>query len=250
MCRAARVRRLMPTLRAVMAREMFSPSFLGLFINPFYFARKGLVLHIQDLGKKITGKTLDVGCSNKPYEKLFASSEYIGLEIDSDVNRKAKSAEYYYDGHHFPFEDVFFDSLVTNQVFEHVFNPDEFLDESFRVLMPGGLLLMTVPFVWDEHEQPHDFARYSSFGIRALLEQHGFMVLEQRKSMDDIRVIFQLLNAYIFKKTVTSSARLNLLLTILLMAPWNILGELLHWILPRNPDLYLDNIILAKKQED
>jgi len=250
MQRAARMRRLKSTLRDVMARAMFYPGFLGLFINPFYFARKGLLQHIRDLGPKIIGETLDVGCGNKHYKKLFASSEYIGLEIDSDANRKVKSADYYYDGHQFPFDDGVFDSLVTNQVFEHVFNPDEFLDESFRVLKPGGFLLMTVPFVWDEHEQPYDFARYSSFGIRHLLEQHGFEIVEQRKSMDDIRVIFQLINAYIYKKTVTSSARLNLLLTILLMAPWNILGELLHWILPRNPDLYLDNIVLAKKQED
>jgi len=228
-------------------RESFFPTWLGMFVNPFYFARKGLSLHVTALGGHVTGKTLDVGCGSKPYESLYASSEYVGLEYDTPQNRAGKRADHFYDGETFPFGDAKFDSMVANEVFEHVFNPDRFLDEAHRVLKSGGTMLMTMPFVWDEHEQPHDFARYSSFGIRSLLERHGFEVVEQRKSMDDVRVIFQMLNAYIYKKTVTNNGWINLILTVLLMAPFNLLGEVSNWILPRNPDLYLDNIILARR---
>lgn len=234
-------------MRALHQRSAFFPGIIGLFVNPFYFARKGLVKHIGDLAVQITGRTLDVGCGSKPYVSLYNSDEYVGLEIDSPDNRAKKNADYFYDGEIFPFPDASFDSLVANEVFEHVFNPAQFLSETARVLKPGGTVLMTMPFVWDEHEQPYDFARYSSFGIRSLLEKHGFSVVEQRKSTDDIRVIFQLLNAYIFKKTVTKNGWLNVLLTVTLMAPFNILGELLSCITPRNADLYLDNIVLAKK---
>jgi SAM-dependent methyltransferase len=136
---------------------------------------------------------------------------------------------------------------VTNQVLEHVFHPDRFLGEINRVLKAGGLLLMTVPFVWDEHEQPFDFARYSSFGLEAMLKNHGFEVLENRKSVADIRVIFQLINAYIYKKTVTGNRYVDAILTAILMSPFNIVGEILSKILPGNEDLYLDNILLAKK---
>ncbi len=218
-----------------------------MFINPFYFARKGLAIHICNLGGRISGRTLDVGCGSKPYEQLYHSTEYVGLEYDTPQNRASKEAEYFYNGDTFPFEDGSFDSLVANQVFEHVFNPEQFLDEMFRVLKPGGMLLMTIPFVWDEHEQPYDFARYSSFGIRCLLEDHGFEVVEQHKSMDDVRVIFQMINAYIYKKTVTGNAWVNLAITVLLMAPFNLMGVIMGFVLPRNPDLYLDNIILARK---
>lgn len=234
-------------LRTIYQRTAFFPGILGLFINPYYFARKGLAKHIADLAVSVTGKTLDVGCGSKPYIELYGSSEYVGLEIDTPENRLSKNADYFYDGENFPFSDGAFDSLVANEVFEHVFNPSKFLEEAARVLKPNGLVLMTIPFVWDEHEQPYDFARYSSFGIRALLEQHGFSVLEQRKSMDDIRVIFQLLNGYIFKKVVSKNGWINVVLTIVLIAPFNVLGELLSYITPRNADLYLDNIILAKK---
>jgi SAM-dependent methyltransferase len=66
-------------------------------------------------------------------------------------------------------------------VLEHVFNPDDFLNEVNRVLKPSGKLLLTVPFVWDEHEQPYDYARYSSFGLRSLLEKHGFSIVKHEK---------------------------------------------------------------------
>lgn len=234
-------------LIAIYQRESFFPGVLGLLINPFYFARKGLAKHVSDLAINITGKTLDIGCGTKPYLHLYRSSEYFGLEIDTPQNRADKKADYFYDGNTFPFDNESFDSVVANEVFEHVFNPDQFLDETMRILKPSGLVLLTMPFIWDEHEQPYDFARYSSFGIKALLERHGFEVLEQRKSTGDIRVIFQLLNAYIYKKTVTKNAYINVLVTLVLIAPFNILGELLFMITPRNPDLYLDNIILAKR---
>lgn len=234
-------------IRWIVDREMFSPGFLGMFVNPFFFARKGLVQHIGDLSQAITGKTLDVGCGSKPYEYLYNTSEYIGLEYYSGTGKKKKSVDFFYDGHEFPFGNNIFDSLVSNQVFEHVFNPEEFLSEIWRVLKPGGHLLMTMPFVWDEHEQPNDFARYSSFGIQAMLEKYGFKIITHRKSTDDVRTIFQMMNTYIYKKTVTSNYWINLFLTIFLMAPFNVLGEMLSYITPKNDDLYLDNIVLAQK---
>lgn len=237
-------------LKEAFNREQFRPSVFGLFLNPFYFARKGLFEHISALAPHVTGRVLDVGCGRKPYESLFRASCYIGLEIDTVQNRKNNKADYFYDGTTFPFGDAEFDSVILNQVFEHVFNPEPFLREVKRVLKDGGILLMSVPFVWDEHEQPCDYARYSSFGLRSVLENNDFVIMEQRKSINDIRVIFQLLNTYLYKITVTGNKIADLLATIVLMAPFNILGALLAKLLPNNDDLYLDNIILAKKVED
>jgi SAM-dependent methyltransferase len=234
-------------IKSLYREAQFRPGPLAVFVNPFYFARKGLYRHIRALAKEIQGKTLDVGCGQKPYASLFPSSEYIGLEIDTPENRSHKLADVFYDGSVFPFADAEFDSVVINEVFEHVFDPDAFLSEVRRVIKPGGALLMTVPFVWDEHEPPRDFARYSSFGISAILRKHGFRVETLRKSVNDIRVVFQLITGYIYKKTVTRRSLVNILLTLLLIAPFNLLGELLGIILPRNDDLYLDNVVLARK---
>jgi SAM-dependent methyltransferase len=236
------------TLRisSIIQREEFRPGFLGIFTNPFYHSRKGLYQNIRSLAPCIKGRVLDVGCGSKPYKSLFSVSDYIGLEISGGY----PGADCYYNGKNFPFLDCDFDSVLTSQVLEHVFNPEIFLYEVNRVLKCGGVLLLTVPFTWDEHEQPFDYARYSSFGLRYLLEQKGFVIIEHRKSMDDIRVIFQLINTYIFKKTKTNNGSLNFIVTLFLIAPFNVLGEIMSRILPANKDLYLDNIILARKNQD
>ena len=234
-------------LKTYYFRQMMHPGVLGILTNPFYFARRGLLLGIREFASQVHGRVLDVGCGNRPYEQLFDASEYVGLELDTPENRLTKTADVYYSGTVFPFEPNSFDSVVCNQVFEHIFEPEAFLREIGRVLKNQGRLLLTVPFVWDEHEQPRDFGRYSSFGLRALLSRNGFEVLELRKTVDDIRVIFQMLNAYIFKKTCVRNPYLSLLLTLILIAPFNLAGTVLSWLTPRNEDLYLDNVVLARK---
>ena len=230
-------------------KNQFEPSLLGVFVNPFYIARKGLLRNIQSLGTDVTGKTLDVGCGTKPYEKFFRSTEYVGLEIDTTLNRERKKADVYYSGGPFPFQDKEFDSVVTNQVFEHVFNPVEFLGELNRVLKNNGTLLLTVPFVWDEHEQPYDFARYSSFAIAYLFHQYGFSIKTHRKSVNDVRVFAQLINGYLYKKTVHNPL-LRKLTTLFVMSVITVIGSFFALVLPENDDLYLDNIVLAKKERD
>jgi SAM-dependent methyltransferase len=174
-------------------------------------------------------------------------SEYVGLDIDSPVARQRGVADVFYAGKVFPFESASFDAVLCNQVLEHVFNPDEFLSEIARVLRPGGTLLLTVPFVWDEHEQPWDYARYSSFGLKALLEKQGFRVVSHRKLRADVSVLFQLANAYLYKIIQGWPRPANLLFTATVMATLSMLGLLGARLLPHNPDLYLDHVLLAEK---
>ncbi len=234
-------------LKRIYTNEQFNPKIIGLFINPFYFARKGLYQNVSELVKKLHGRVLDIGCGQKPYQLLCNATEYIGLEVDTPENRENKKADFFYDGKLMPFQNSNFDSLITNQVFEHVFNPNDFLRELNRVVKTNGLLLMTVPFVWDEHEQPYDYARYSSFGLKYILNEYGFEIIEHKKSNGGIEVVFQLLNAYFYKITATKNTFINLLVMLVLMAPVNIIGLILSKALPKNNDLYLDNIILARK---
>jgi SAM-dependent methyltransferase len=238
---------MMRAIKQYVLKQQYAPGFFGLWLNPFYHSRNGLRKAIALMAPSMKGRLLDVGCGRKPYREMFQTGEYIGLEIDSPGNRANKQADYYYDGNSFPFAVHNFDGVVCNQVLEHVFTPDQFLGEIHRVLKPSGLLLLTVPFVWDEHEKPWDYARYSSFGLKSLLEKNGFEVLEQQKINADVRVLFQLANAYLFKVLWTRSHAINLLICATVMAPFNVLGALLYKVLPVNPDLYLDQVVLARK---
>lgn len=241
---------MLASLKSTLIEQDFHPTWWGALTNPFYFARRGILRAVKEIAPTLSGRCLDIGCGNKQYLRYYTHvSEYVGLEYDTPSNRH-KKADAFYDGTHFPFDDESFDVAVSNEVFEHVFNPKEHLAEIHRVLKPGGLLFMTVPFVWDEHEQPHDFARYTSFGLRYLLEAAGFEVCTVHKTAADVTVVFQLLNAYIYKKTLRlrRSLKMQLLSTLFCNAPVTMLGLILEKLLPANTDLYLDTVVLVRKK--
>ncbi len=234
-------------LRARFWREQYEPTWLGLLVNPFWFARRGLLHGLRRHFPALTGEVLDVGCGHKPYRALVPAARYVGLDIDNAFTRRVGAAEVFYDGGAFPLPDASFDAVLCSQVLEHVFTPEKFLGEIRRVLRPGGVLLLAVPFLWDEHEQPQDFGRYSSFGLRALLERNGFMIVEQRKSMADFGAVAQLASAWLFKVVRTRSKWVNLATQLVLIAPLNVLGALVRLVTPRSEDFYLDNVVLARK---
>ncbi len=227
---------------------MFFPGFIAIFFNPFYIARRNLAFAISELSANIHGRLLDVGCGTKPYRALFHVESYRGLDIDSPITRGLGIADDLYDGKGFPYQDGTFNSVLCNQVLEHVFNPDEFLAEINRVMKSGGKLLLTVPFVWDEHEQPYDYARYSSFGLKALLEKNGFIIITQKKLTADPSILFQLTNAYFFKLSQRWPRLMRLLFTGTVIAAVNLCGVIAGKLLPGSPDLFLDHAVLAEKQ--
>lgn len=237
----------MTGIRALVRDQSFAPGFLGLFVNPFFIARNALWTVMAQLGPKLGGALLDVGCGSSPYRELFHCETYTGMDIDSPDARSRGVADVFYDGRRFPQSSQSVGSVVCTQVLEHVFEPDAFLTEVARVLVPGGQLLLTVPFVWDEHEQPWDFARYSSFGVVSLLQRNGFRVIEQRKLAADSSLLFQLANAYLYKMSLRWPRWIRILGTVTIGGGLNIFGLVAGKLLPANPDLYLDNVVLAEK---
>ncbi len=235
-------------IKKYLLKEQFNPSIAGLFLNPFYFARKAIYRNIRQYSHNIKGVTLDIGCGSRPYEKLFTVEKYIGMDVQtSGHNHSDSKIDIYYDGINFPLENESVDSIVSFEVLEHVFNPDKFLSEANRVLKPGGSALFTVPFIWDEHEQPYDYARYSSFGLVHLFEKAGFRVISSRKYVCNLRILSLLTNAYIYKifrKII--KYKFSYLFILPFTSLNNILGHLFY-LLPSNQDMYYGNIILLRK---
>ena len=225
----------------------FNPGLGGIFVNPFYLARKALWKEIAAHSQMLNGDLLDVGCGTMPYRKLFSVTSYTGLEYDTPIARQRGVANAYYDGTTFPFENRKFDALLCNQVLEHVFTPDNFVNELARVIKPGGRLMLTVPFIWDEHEQPYDFARYTTFGLRALLERNGFRILVQKRLLGDASVLFQLLNVYLFKIIGCKNIFFKAISRVFLHAPISLLGLLAGKLFPANQDMYLDQLVVAER---
>jgi SAM-dependent methyltransferase len=68
-----------------------------------------------------------------------------------------------------PLDDASFDAVLCTQVLEHVVDIDHTLSEIRRVLRPGGRVIITVPFIYNEHDPRHDYRRLSRQGVEALI---------------------------------------------------------------------------------
>jgi len=149
-----------------------------------YLIRKALYNAIQHRAGALSGKMMDFGCGEKPYKNLFAHvGEYVGVDYAGEGHDHTdEEIDFFYDGKTIPFPDNTFDSVLSTEVFEHIFNLTEILEEIHRVMKPGAKLLFTCPFVWPLHEKPIDFARYTPFALRHMLEKAGFRVLSMDKS--------------------------------------------------------------------
>lgn len=237
-------------LRKIYQEESFYPTwFIGVWINPCFIIRRALVKQIQKVAFKfVGGSLLDVGCGSKPYRSLFTVDEYIGIDVDfSGHDHKSSRVDKYYDGCHIPFADNKFNWVFSSEVFQVVFNLDELLNEINRVLVAGGKLAFTSPFVWDEHEQPCDYARYTSFALRQIISRHGFVVESLSQSTTYFETVMQMLAAYISEHILPTNPYLKLALNPLLVAPISIIGSLLGPILPNGGNFYHNNIVIARK---
>ncbi len=234
-------------------REAFNPRWYSIFFNPFYIIRTRLYRAIARNIHYMRGTVLDFGCGSKPYISLFDVDKYIGLDFETEVSKKNSnlSADVFYDGVTIPFPKDHFDSIFSSEVLEHVFNPDVILAEMQRVLKPGGHILLTCPFFWPEHEQPYDYARYSSFALKSLFDKHGFEVVNYEKTGSYFESMVQGMALYVYYFIPHKPKVVEAIFFTVFITPFLILGLLVAKILPRRisrSDLYLNNVIVAKKR--
>lgn len=68
------------------------------------------------------------------------------------------------------FSDSTFDAVISDQVLEHVAgDPQQAVNESFRVVRNGGYVLHTTCFISPLHECPGDYWRFSPEALRLLI---------------------------------------------------------------------------------
>lgn len=235
----------------LIADQKFHPGLPGIILNPYYFLRRSLCREVADTAGALSGTVIDFGCGSQPYRRYFtAARAYVGMDIEvsGHAHDQLNSLiDVYYDGKNWPFEDGSIDNIFSSETFEHVFNLDENLADMHRVLKPGGLLFATIPFAFPEHEKPYDFARYTEFGMRHLLEKAGFKDIDIRKSGTAVTAISQLWSAYVFQTIGSRHPLLALLSQLLIIAPGTLAAAVLNAILPKNRDLYCSLIIRARK---
>lgn len=120
---------------------------------------------------------IDVGCGSKPYLPLYhkISKYHIGFDMPFTLH-KTNKIDLFADAHYIPFKDNLFDITLCTEVLEHCVNPQQVLNEIFRILKPGGALFLSVPFMVPLHEEPYDFCRFTKYSLKSMLEKSGFKI--------------------------------------------------------------------------
>ncbi len=135
---------------------------------------------------------MDVGAGEGPWRDMLGSAAtYVGVDVATaaEFGMTRRPGIIYYDGLKLPFSDASFEHALCVEVLEHVASPVALLRDIHRVLVPGGRLILTVPWSARTHHLPHDYFRFTNFGLRNVLEEAGFLVERLEERGNDIAAI-------------------------------------------------------------
>lgn len=126
-----------------------------------------------------SARVLDAGAGECRHAACFPHQRYYGVDLALgdpawDYGRLDAIA----DLSALPFRDASFEACLNIVTLEHVRQPQAVLAELARVLKPGGRLLLVVPHAWEIHQAPHDYFRYTRYGVRHLVEGSGLQPLQ------------------------------------------------------------------------
>jgi len=120
---------------------------------------------------------LDAGAGETPFKKFFNPHKYLAIDTKwGDAAWDYSKLDILGDLASLPIREGVFDTVICIQVLEHVREPGEVLCELYRVLKRGGKLYLSAPQGWGVHQAPHDYFRYTRYGLEYLLEKAGFRI--------------------------------------------------------------------------
>jgi SAM-dependent methyltransferase len=192
-------------------------------------------------------RVLDAGAGEGQYKPRFGKQRYCGVDLGvGDAAWNYRGLDAVADLGMLPFRDGAFDAALHIVTIEHLSEPGRALAEMSRTLRPGAALLIAAPHEWEVHQAPHDYFRYTRYGLTYLLERAGFEVCEMRATGGYFRLLARrLLNGLQF---FAGGARWVLFLpaAILLVPP----ALVLPWLdfLDRDRNFTLGYICTARKK--
>jgi SAM-dependent methyltransferase len=146
-------------------------------------------LHLFDLRNAIAraagdaeGLWLDFGTPFAIYDIFMpnATVETADVLSDRSTTMPARPTYEFKPGEHCPAPDGHFDGILSTQVLEHVPEPQFYLADAYRMLRPGGRLVLSVPGIWEDHHDAGgpdgDYWRWTAMGLRQEIQAAGFDV--------------------------------------------------------------------------
>jgi len=162
-------------------RKFFSPA--------LYILTKKILIVLRKYAK---GRLIDIGCGDMPFKRHLTDSvtRYESLDRES----RTEGVTYIGDAMDMHMvSDESYDTAICFEVLEHVPNPFKAVSEIKRILKIEGILLLSVPHMWIIHEAPHDYLRFTNFGLKYILEENQFEVI----SIEAVGGLFSFLGHFV-----------------------------------------------------
>lgn len=193
-------------------------------------------------GLPVGSSVLDAGAGEGQYAGLFKQQKYTGVDLGiGDAAWNYRGLDCVADLTALPFCDEAFDAALNVVTLEHVRDPQAVLSELSRVMKPGSRLLLIVPHEWEEHQIPHDYFRYTRYGIELLLTRAGLGI----ETLDPVGGFFRLLSRRLFNALQFFPGPL-FFLAALFLAPAALIAPLFD-SLDRERHFTLGYICIARK---
>jgi SAM-dependent methyltransferase len=147
-------------------------------------SRKGLYEFLQHEFSSISAneRVLTIGAGGEVNELLNNYSAQKNFSVTSfDIDPKYQP-DMLGDICTFDFGDRTYDVIVLSEVLEHVHSPHLAIRNIHGVLKEGGRLILTAPFIFPIHERPHDYFRYTRYGLEFLLSEFRDVKIRERNS--------------------------------------------------------------------
>lgn len=182
----------------------YSAIFGTSLIHPQYIIRRYQQETIKEAKKYARGSLIDIGCGRMPYRKELESlvDSYTGVDHPK-VSQKYKTdrkPEVFADAKKLPFSSNKFDIALLLQVLEHVDQPQEVINEASRVLKPGGIFIISVPFLYPLHDLPYDRGRYTEETLRTFIKKASLGVIKLKMQGNFVEFWLQSLNVFLIKR--------------------------------------------------
>lgn len=152
-----------------------------------FFLKKIARSRIELMLKKYatSQKVLDLGSAKSPYSKWFPNR----VTLDADPK---SGADIIADAQDIPLLNNSQDFILCTEMLEHVKSPEKVIQEIYRILKPGGTIVLTTRFVYGLHETPNDYFRFTRYGLVSLFKNFDLILIkEDSVNFETIAVLLQ-----------------------------------------------------------
>lgn len=153
----------------------------------------------------VEGRVLDLGAGGAKYKEIILqkASEYRSCDAV-----KNKNIDDVCDVLKLKYPPESFDTIISTQVMEHVNNPYKMATEIYKVLKPGGKVIVTAPFLIPMHFDTGDYFRFTAGGLSEIFKQSGFVIIESGHYGGFFMVLSEMIHFSLFNPYYGKPSRL------------------------------------------